>query len=65
MEIIDLGPVFITEHPVRDGCAQCGGDIDADEEARYSDGEVIGQACCGEDIEKSNKEAMGAWYSTS
>lgn len=58
MEILDLGPIFFANYS--QDCV-CGERVEEGDEARMSDGELIGQQCCGQDFEDANKEAMGAW----
>jgi uncharacterized protein (DUF779 family) len=58
-ERVDLGPVF--EAQFGGTCAGCGSEFYPDEEVRYSDGEVIGQACCGQDLEDANRDTVAQW----
>ena len=61
MAHVDLGPVFIASFSSRGGCGYCGEDIDEGDEVRYSDGELIGQQCCGQEFEEANKETVSSW----
>jgi len=57
----DLGPIFTAQFDSE--CCNCGDEIEYLDEARYSDGDVIGQGCCGWQIEEANKEEADAWRS--
>lgn len=59
----DLGKIFFAQF--ESDCASCGDRIYEDDEARYLEGEVIGQACCGQDLEAQNEEAKSKWDSIS
>jgi formylmethanofuran dehydrogenase subunit E len=59
----DLGKIFIAQFDSE--CEHCGEEVQEGDEARYSDGDVIGQGCCGWQIEEDNKEEADAWRSTS
>lgn len=41
-----MARTFTARYPQRDGCAQCGADIDAGDQAGYIDSEICCEDCC-------------------